>query len=146
MVFTPNVVPHMTYQREIRAMAKSQELNEEMHELIEEGTSTSLIKELDALNRNRVSAATNIEAAVPSDVNMLLERMSGPSLAEMDKAIQELQKARNFLRNEKERLRLEIVEHLRLTKAAMGSARAVSENITKFGTVAEDVGKTRAAA
>jgi hypothetical protein len=146
MVFTPNVGPHMTYQREIRAMAKSQELNEEMHELIEEGTSTSLIKELDALNRNRVSAATNIEAAVPSDVNMLLERMSGPSLAEMDKAIQELQKARNFLRNEKERLRLEIVEHLRLTKAAMGSARAVSENITKFGTVAEDVGKTRAAA
>jgi hypothetical protein len=64
--------------------------------------------------------------------------MSGLSLAEMDKAIQELQKARNFLRNEKERLRL--------TKAAMGSARAVSENIARFGTVAEDVGKTRAAA
>jgi hypothetical protein len=41
--------------------------------------------------------------------------------------------------------RLEIVEHLRLTKAAMGSARAVSEDITRFGTVAEDVGKTRAA-
>jgi vacuolar-type H+-ATPase subunit I/STV1 len=86
------------------------------------------------------------EAAVPSDVSTLLERMSGSSLAEMDKAIQELQKARNFLRNEKERLRLEIAEHLRLTKAAMGSARAVSENIAKFGTVAEDVGKTRAAA
>jgi hypothetical protein len=127
-------------------MAKNQELNEEMRELIEEGTSTSLIKELDALNRNRVNTTTNVEAAVPSDVNTLLERMSGASLAEMDKAIQELQKARNFLRNEKERLRLEIVEHLRLTKAAMGSARAVSENITRFGTVAEDVGKTRAAA
>jgi hypothetical protein len=127
-------------------MAKNQELNEEMRELIEEGTSTSLIKGLDALNRNRVNTTTNVEAAVPSDVNTLLERMSGASLAEMDKAIQELQKARNFLRNEKERLRLEIAEHLRLTKAAMGSARAVSENITRFGTVAEDVGKTRAAA
>jgi hypothetical protein len=127
-------------------MAKNQELNEEMRELIEEGTSTSLIKGLDALNRNRVNTTTNVEAAVPSDVNTLLERMSGLSLAEMDKAIQELQKARNFLRNEKERLRLEIAEHLRLTKAAMGSARAVSENITRFGTVAEDVGKTRAAA
>jgi hypothetical protein len=146
MLFTRKVGPHITYQQGIGAMAKNQELNEEMHELIEEGTSTSLIKELDALNRNRVNATTNIEGAVPSDVNMLLERMSGPSLAEMDKAIQELQKARNFLRNEKERLRLEIVEHLRLTKAAIGSARAVSENITKFGTVAEDVGKTRAAA
>jgi hypothetical protein len=120
-------------------MAKNQELNEEMRELIEEGTSTSLIKE-------RVNTTTNVEAAVPSDVSTLLERMSGASIAEMDKAIQELQKARNFLRNEKERLRLEIAEHLRLTKAAMGSARAVSENITRFGTVAEDVGKTRAAA
>jgi hypothetical protein len=138
--------PHITYQGGIGAMAKNQELNEEMRELIEEGTSTSLIKGLDALNRNHVNTTTNVEAAVPSDVNTLLERMSGASLAEMDKAIQELQKARNFLRNEKERLRLEIAEHLRLTKAAMGSARAVSENITRFGTVAEDVGKTRAAA
>jgi hypothetical protein len=127
-------------------MAKNQEMNEEMRELLEEGTSTSLIKELDVLNRNRVNTTTNIEAAVPSDVNTLLERMSGPSLAEMDKAIQELQKARNFLRNEKERLRLEIAEHFRLTKAAIGSARAVSESITRFGTIAEDVGKTRAAA
>ena len=127
-------------------MAKNQELHEEMREMIEEGTSTSLIKELDALNRNRVTATANTEAALPSDVNVLLERMSAASLAEMDKAIQELQKARNFLRNERERLRLEIVEHMRLTKAALGSAKAVSENITRFGTVAEDVGKTRAAA
>jgi hypothetical protein len=122
-------------------MAKNQELHDEMREMIEEGSSTSLIKELDALNRNRTA-----EAALPSDVNVLLERMSGASLSEMDKAIQELQKARNFLRNERERLRLEIAEHLRLTKAALGSARAVTENITRFGTVAEDVGKTRAAA
>jgi hypothetical protein len=146
MLFTPSVGPHITYQREIGAMAKNQELNEEMREMIEEGTSTSIIKELDALNRNRVNATPNNEAAVPADVSTLLERLSGPSLAEMDKAIQDLQKARNFLRNEKERLRLEIAEHLRLTKAAMGSARAVSEDITRFGTVAEDVGKARAAA
>jgi vacuolar-type H+-ATPase subunit I/STV1 len=136
----------MTYRQEIGAMAKNQELNEEMREMIEEGTAASLIKELGALDRNRVNATTNSEAAVPADVSTLLERLSGPSLAEMDKAIQDLQKARNFLRNEKERLRLEIAEHLRLTKAAMASARAVSENITRFGTVAEDVGKTRAAA
>jgi hypothetical protein len=145
MLFTPNVGSHITHQQEIRAMAKNHTERRDARDE-EEGTSTSLIKELDALNRNRVNPATNVEAAVPHDVNTLLERMSGPSLAEMDKAIQELQKARNFLRNEKERLRLEIVEHLRLTKAAMGSARAVSEDITRFGTVAEDVGKTRAAA
>jgi hypothetical protein len=127
----------MTYQRVVRTMAKNQEPNEEMRELIEESTSTSLLNQLGALNRDRANETPNIEVAVPSDVSTLLERMSGLSLAEMDKAIQELQKARNFLRNEKERLRLEIVEHLRLTQAAIGSAKAVSASVASFGTVEE---------
>jgi hypothetical protein len=135
----------MTYQREVRGMAKNQDPNEEMRELIEESTSTSLLNQLGALNRDRANETPNIELTVPSDVSTLLERMSGLSLAEMDKAIQELQKARNFLRNERERLRLEIVEHLRLTQAAVGSAKAVSASIASFGTVAEDFGKSRAA-
>jgi hypothetical protein len=100
---------------------------------------------LGALNLDRATESRNIELAVPSDVSTLLERMSGLSLAEMDKAIQELQRVRNFLRNERERLRLEIVEHLRLTQAAMGSAKAVSASVASFGTVAEDFGKSRAA-
>src|SRR4051812_18989684 len=127
-------------------MAKNQEVNEEMRELIEESTPTSLLKELGALNRDRAKAAPNVEAAGSSDVGALLEGMSGLSLAEMDKAIQELQRARNFVRNERERLRQEILEHSRLTKAAMASAKAVTENIARFGTVADDVGKTRSAA
>jgi hypothetical protein len=146
MLFTQKAGSQITYWRETKAMAKNQELNEEMRELTEESTSTSLLNELGALNRDRVTATQNIGLTVPSDVSTLLERMSGLTLAEMDKAIQELQKARNFLRNERERLRLEIAEHLRLTQAAMGSAKAVSENVARFGTVAEDFGKSRAAA
>jgi flagellar biosynthesis/type III secretory pathway chaperone len=122
----------MTYQRVVRTMAKNQEPNEEMRELIEESTSTSLLNQLGALNRDRANETPDIEVAVPSDVSTLLERMSGLSLAEMDKAIQELQRVRNFLRNERERLRLEIVEHLRLTQAAMGSAKAVSASVASF--------------
>ena len=125
-------------------MAKNQELNAEMRELIERTTLLSM--EPSFPSQDRANETPNIALTVPSDVSTLLERMSGLSLAEMDKAIQELQKARNFLRNEKERLRLEIVEHLRLTQAAMGSAKAVSENIAGFETVAEDFGKSRAAA
>jgi|ERR1700722_1264414 hypothetical protein len=145
MLFTPRVGLHMTYQRVVRTMAKNQEPNEEMRELIEESTSTSLLNQLGALNRDRANETPNIGVAVPSDVSTLLERMSGLSLAEMDKAIQELQRVRNFLRNERERLRLEIAEHLRLTQAAMGSAKAVSASVASFGTVAEDFGKSRAA-
>jgi flagellar biosynthesis/type III secretory pathway chaperone len=145
MLFTPRVGLHMTYQRVVRTMAKNQEPNEEMSELIEESTSASLLNQLGALNRDRANETPNIGMAVPSDVSTLLERMSGLSLAEMDKAIQELQRVRNFLRNERERLRLEIAEHLRLTQAAMGSAKAVSASVASFGTVAEDFGKSRAA-
>ena len=124
-------------------MAKNQELNAEMRELIERSTLLSM--EPSFPSQDRANETPNIALTVPSDVSTLLERMSGLSLAEMDKAIQELQKARNFLRNEKERLRLEIVEHLRLTQAAMGSAKAVSASVASFGTVAEDFGKSRAA-
>jgi hypothetical protein len=124
-------------------MAKNQELNAEMRELIERTTLLSM--EPSFPSQDRTNEIPNIALTAPSDVSTLLERMSGLSLAEMDKAIQELQKARNFLRNEKERLRLEIAEHLRLTRAALGSAKAVSENIARFGTVAEDFGKSRAA-
>jgi hypothetical protein len=124
-------------------MAKNQELNAEMRELIDRTTLLSM--EPSFPSQERANETPNIALTAPSDVSTLLERMSGLSLAEMDKAIQELQKARNFLRNEKERLRLEIAEHLRLTRAALGSAKAVSENIARFGTVAEDFGKSRAA-
>jgi hypothetical protein len=124
-------------------MAKNQELNAEMRELIEPKTLLSMGSSFPS--QDRANETADIALTVPSDVSTLLERMSGLSLAEMDKAIQELQKARNFVRNERERLRLEIAEHLRLTKAAMGSAKAVSENVARFGTVAEDFGKSRAA-
>ena len=77
-------------------------------------------------------------------LNTLLERMSDLSLAEIDKSIQELQKARNFLLNERERMRQEMAEYLRLTQTAMGSAKAVSASIASFGTVAEEVDKNSA--
>jgi hypothetical protein len=124
-------------------MAKNQELNAEMREQIERTTLLSM--EPSFPSQDRANETPNIALTVPSDVSTLLERMSGLSLAEMDKAIQELQKARNFVRNERERLRLEIVEHLRLTQAAVASAKAVSASVASLGTVAEDFGKSRAA-
>jgi hypothetical protein len=96
------------------AIDKNQKLDEKMRELIDE------------------SPTPDIEPVVPFDVSTLLERMSGLSLAEMDKTIEELQKARNFLRNERERMRLKMAEYLRLTQAAMGSAKAVSASFASF--------------
>jgi hypothetical protein len=114
------------------AIDKNQKLDEKKRELIEESTSLSPTDEPHPTSRDCANATPNIELVVPSDVSMLLERMSGPSLAEMDRTIQELQRVRNFLRNERERMRLEMAEYLRLTKAAMGSAKAVSASVASF--------------
>ena len=118
-------------QQVIRTVAKIQETNEEMGKMIEE-------------SKIAPNAVLDIDPA-SSELNALLDRLSGLSLAEMDKSIQELQKARNFLRNERERMRQEMAEYMRLTKAAMGSSKSVSATIESFGTVAEEVGKNRAA-
>jgi hypothetical protein len=45
----------MTYQRVVRTMAKNEEPNEEMRELIEESMSISLLNQLGALNRDRAN-------------------------------------------------------------------------------------------
>jgi hypothetical protein len=97
-------------QQAIRATVKSQEINLEMRELIEG-------------SQDRANASPSIEPAIPSDLNGIRERASGGPLAEMDKTIQELQKARNFLLNKRERMQQEMAEYLRLTKAALGSSR-----------------------
>jgi hypothetical protein len=114
------------------AIDKNQKLDEKMREIIEESTSLSPTNEPRAASQDCANATPDIKPVLPSDVSTLLERMSGLSLAEMDRTIQELQKARNFLRNEREHMRLEMAEYLRLTQAAMGSAKAVSASIASF--------------
>jgi hypothetical protein len=113
------------------AIDKNQKLDQKMRELIEESTFLSPTNEPSA-SQGRANATPDIEPIIPSDISTLLERMSGLSLAEMDRTIQELQKARNFLRNERGRMRLEMAEYLRLTQAAMGSAKAVSASVASF--------------
>jgi hypothetical protein len=114
------------------AIDKNQKLDEKMREMIEESTSLSPTNEPRPASQDSANATPDIKPVLPSDVGTLLERMSGLSLAEMDRTIQELQKARNFLRNERERMRLEMAEYLQLTQAAMGSAKAVSASIASF--------------
>jgi hypothetical protein len=132
MLFIRKMGASQMNQQAMRPIARIEEINEEMRELMED-------------SHSRANVAPNIEPDIPSDLSAHLDRVSGVSLAEMDRSIQELQKARNFLRNERERMRQEIAEYLRLTKAALGSAKAVSAGAASFGTLAQEAGKRRAA-
>jgi hypothetical protein len=123
----------------------NQEVNEQVRELIEAGMSAPPTNGPPPVSHHGVNSTPSIKPIVPSDVNTLLERMSDLSLAEIDRSIEELQKARSFLRNERERMRQEMAEYLRLIQTAMGSAKSVSTSIESFGTAVKEVGKNRAA-
>jgi hypothetical protein len=142
MLFRRKEGLHMN-QQATRAVAKIQEIDEEMRELMKESMSASATNERPA-SEGSANSTASIKPVVPSDLNTLLERMSELSLAEMDRSIQELQKARNFLRNERERMRQEMAEYLRLTQNAVGSAKAVTASIANFETGAEEISKSRA--
>jgi hypothetical protein len=135
----------MTSHRAVQTTAMNQEVNEQMRELIEACMHAPPANGPLSVSQHGANSTPSIRPIVPSDVNTLLERMSDLSLAEMDRSIQELQKARNFLRNERERMRQEMAEYLRLTQTAMGSAKAVSTSIESFGTAVNEVGKNRTA-
>jgi hypothetical protein len=75
------------------------------------------------------------------DAIAIIQRVSGLSIGELDKTIQELQNVRNFLVSEEERMRRDIAEYLKLTQSSIRSMRAMSANIANIGSVISDAAK-----
>jgi hypothetical protein len=75
------------------------------------------------------------------DAISIIQRVSGLSMGELDKTIQELQKVRGFLVSEEERMRREMTDYLKLTQAAISSTKAMAETIAHFGSVVAESGK-----
>ena len=66
--------------------------------------------------------------------------MSGLSIGELDKTIQDLQKVHGFLASEEERMRREMADYLKLTHAAISSTKAMAKSIAHFGSMETDAG------
>jgi hypothetical protein len=75
----------------------------------------------------RVSTESS-EFAVNS-VNSLVQRVAGTSLQEIDNLVVELQKLRDFLVSEGERVQREIAGYGELSKATLRSAKLIAETI-----------------
>jgi hypothetical protein len=76
-----------------------------------------------------------------SDATSIIQRVSGLTIGELDKTIQELQKVRGFLVSEEERMRREMADYLKLTQATISSTKAMGESIANIGSVVADAGK-----
>jgi len=65
-------------------------------------------------------------------VNMLVQRVAGASLSEIDNVIGELRSVRDFLRNEGDRVQREIAGYATVSQTAMASMKVISESMAQW--------------
>ena len=70
--------------------------------------------------------------ATVNNVNSLIQRVAGSSLAEIEKLISELESLRDLLHAEGQRVQREISGYAQLSQAAMKSTRMIADNVTQW--------------
>src|ERR1700730_14910362 len=78
----------------------------------------------------------NSEATVNS-VHSLIQRVAGPSLAEIENLISELESLRDLLHSEGQRVQREISGYAQLSQAAMKSTRMIADNVSQWKRAAD---------
>jgi hypothetical protein len=73
----------------------------------------------------------NAEATV-NNVNSLIQRVAGTSLAEIENLISELESLRDLLHAEGQRVQREISGYAQLSQAAMKSTRMIADNVAQW--------------
>ena len=73
----------------------------------------------------------NGDAAV-SQVNSLIDRVSGASVKEIEKLIAELENLRDYLQTEGQRVQREISGYAQLSQSAMSSTKIMVESVAKW--------------
>jgi hypothetical protein len=98
------------------------------------------------LRRPAPSMAGSSEAAIePSseaavnNVNSLIQRVAGTSLAEIENLIVELESLRNLLHEEGQRVQREISGYAQLSQAAMKSTRMIADNVSQWKRATDDL-------
>ena len=86
--------------------------------------------------RKRAPLDPNAEATV-NNVNSLIQRVAGTSLAEIEKLISELESLRDLLHAEGQRVQREISGYAQLSQAAMKSTRMIADNVTQWKRAAD---------
>jgi len=75
--------------------------------------------------------------ATVNNVNSLIQRVAGTSLAEIEKLIGELESLRDLLHDEGQRVQREISGYAQLSQAAMKSTRMIADNVAQWKIAAD---------
>jgi hypothetical protein len=108
---------------------------------VEAGIREFVRNDIAYLRRPQAAAETpsldaNAEATV-NNVNSLIQRVAGTSLAEIEKLISELESLRDLLHAEGQRVQREISGYAQLSQAAMKSTRMIADNVTQWQRAAD---------
>ena len=95
--------------------------------------------------RRPASPATTADAppldpradATVTNVNSLIQRVAGTSLAEIENLISELESLRDLLHAEGQRVQREISGYAQLSQAAMKSTRMIADNVSQWKRAAD---------
>ena len=75
--------------------------------------------------------------ATVNNVNSLIQRVAGTSLAEIENLISELESLRDILHAEGQRVQREISGYAQLSQAAMKSTRMIADNVAQWKRTAD---------
>jgi hypothetical protein len=79
-------------------------------------------------------APDNDGELIANNIGMLVQRVSGSSLHEIDRLISELHTLRELLQSEGARVQREISEFAHLSQSAMQSTKIITESLTQWKT------------
>jgi hypothetical protein len=91
---------------------------------------------LSSSNEPAPALEPNHEATV-NNVNSLIQRVAGTSLAEIENLISELESLRDLLHAEGQRVQREISGYAQLSQAAMKSTRMIADNVSQWKRTAD---------
>src|ERR1700694_355358 len=83
------------------------------------------------LSSSETALEPSTEATV-NNVHSLSQRVAGPSLAEIENLISELESLRDLLHAEGQRVQREISGYAQLSHAAMKSTRMIADNVAQW--------------
>jgi hypothetical protein len=109
----------------------------EMEDAKLEAKATEVADEIRDFVRRDVASRRpeNDSQIVANNIGTLLRRVSGTSIQEIDRLISELQRVRDLLQNEGDRVQRTIAQFATMSQAAAQSTRIISESLTTWTNV-----------
>ena len=131
-----------------RAEWKGNSMNTTTAERVTDADGTAFEGEIREFIRKDIAPTRRIstessEFAVNS-VNSLVQRVAGTSLQEIDNLVVELQKLRDYLVSEGERVQREIASYAQLSQVAMTSVKIIAESMGQWKSKVQDARIDRA--